>query len=629
VIAVLPRAANPQEPSVDHPRRVTWERVAFGALTTVTALLYLWNLSASGWANAFYSAAAQAGASNWTAMLFGSSDAGNAITVDKIPGALWVTDLSVRIFGLNPWSVLAPQALMGVAAVAVLYAAVRRAAGPQAALLAGAVFAFTPAAALMFRFNNPDALLVLTLVVGAYCVQRACETDANRWWLVGAGVAVGFGFLAKMLQAFLVLPAFGAAYLMAAAAPLRARLFRLAAGAVALVLSAGWYLLLVELWPASSRPYIGGSQNDSIVELALGYNGIGRITGEEVGGLGNLDYDVGWGRLLGAGMGTYTGWLLPAALVCLAAGLWLTRRAPRTDSRRAALVLWGGWLLTTAVVFSFAGGIVHSYYTVALAPALGAVIGIGSIVLWRNRSTPWCAAAMASTVAVTAVLAVVLAARHDDWLPWLRAVAAVGGLGAAVLLVVVVRLPHRVAAAVAGLALTACLITPTAYAIETAAVAHTGAIPSVGPAGGFGGFGGMGGGLLASPEPSAGLSALLASDADQYRWAAAVVGSNNAAGYQLGSGAPVMAIGGFNGTDPAPTLAEFQRLVADGDVHYFIRSRMIGQGERSDGMMGSFGKAQRSGSREAANVAEWVETHYAPVIVDRVAVYDLTAARTA
>jgi 4-amino-4-deoxy-L-arabinose transferase-like glycosyltransferase len=620
VIAVLPRAANPQDPSVDRPRRLTWERAGFGALTAFTAVLYLWNLSASGWANAFYSAAAQAGASNWTAMLFGSSDAGNAITVDKIPGALWVTDLSVRIFGLNSWSVLAPQALMGVAAVAVLYAAVRRAAGPQAALLAGAVFAFTPAAALMFRFNNPDALLVLMLVVGAYCVQRACEPDASRWWLVGAGVAVGFGFLAKMLQAFLVLPAFGVAYLMAAAAPLRARLFRLAAGAVALVVSGGWYLLLVELWPASSRPYVGGSQHDSIVELALGYNGIGRITGEEVGGLGNLDYDVGWGRLLGAGMGSYAGWLLPAALVCLAAGLWLTRRAPRTDPRRAALVLWGGWLLTTAVVFSFAGGIVHSYYTVALAPALGAVIGIGSITLWRNRSTRWCAAAMASTVAGTAVLAVILAARHDDWLPWLRAVVAVLGVGAAVLLLVVARLPHRVAAAVAGLALTACLIAPTAYAIETAATAHTGAIPSVGPARGFGGFGGMGGGLLASPEPSAGLSALLAANADRFPWAAAVVGSNNAAGYQLGSGAPVMAIGGFNGTDPAPTLAEFQRLVADGDVHYFIRSRI----------MGSFGgRAQPTGSREAANIAEWVETHYAPVIIDRVAVYDLTSAPTA
>ena len=179
-------------------------------LLVATAALYLWNLSVSGWANAFYSAAAQAGASNWTAMLFGSSDAANAITVDKTPAALWVMDISVRVFGLNPWSVLVPQALEGVAAVAVLYAAVRRVGGPGAALLAGAVLALTPVAALMFRFNNPDALLVLLLVAAAYCTQRACEKDSSRWWLIAAGVAVGFGFLAKMLQAFLVLPGFAA-----------------------------------------------------------------------------------------------------------------------------------------------------------------------------------------------------------------------------------------------------------------------------------------------------------------------------------------------------------------------------------------------------------------------------------
>ncbi|MDT5075832.1 MAG: hypothetical protein QOJ80_469, partial [Mycobacterium sp.] len=329
------------------------ERIAFAALLVTTAVLYLWNLSASGWGNGFYSAAAQAGADNWTAMLFGSSDAANAITVDKTPAALWVMDVSVRLFGLNSWSVLAPQALEGVAAVALLYAAVRRAAGPSAALLAGAVFALTPAAALMFRFNNPDSLLVLALVAGAYCVQRACERDSSRWWLMGAGAAVGIGFLATMLQAFLVLPAFGAAYLVAAAVPLRTRLVRLVGAVVAMVVSGGWYLLLVELWPASSRPYIGGSQHDSIIELALGYNGFGRLTGDETGGLGNMNFDVGWGRLFGNSMGTYIAWLIPAAVVCIAAGLLITRRAPRTDPTRAGLILWGGWLAVTAVVFSY------------------------------------------------------------------------------------------------------------------------------------------------------------------------------------------------------------------------------------------------------------------------------------
>src|SRR6478752_6408207 len=339
--------------------RVVADRIALAVLLAGTAALYLWNLSASGWANSFYSAAAQAGANNWTAMLFGSSDAANAITVDKTPASLWIMDISVRVFGLNPWSVLVPQALEGVTAVAILYAAVRRVSGPGAALLAGSIMALTPVAALMFRFNNPDALLVLMLVAGGYCMQRACEKDSSRWWLVAAGAAVGFGFLAKMLQALLVLPGFIAAYLFAGNRPLGRRMIDAVGLVASMVVAAGWFLLLVEVWPSGARPYIGGSQHDSMVELALGYNGLGRLTGNETGGLGNMNFDVGWGRLFGHNMGTEIAWLLPAAVICLGAITLLTRRAPRTDLTRAAAVIWGGWLVVTAAVFSFMNGIVH------------------------------------------------------------------------------------------------------------------------------------------------------------------------------------------------------------------------------------------------------------------------------
>jgi 4-amino-4-deoxy-L-arabinose transferase-like glycosyltransferase len=614
--AVLSRADNAEVEPAGAPRFPRWERVALGILLAVTAGLYLWNLSASGWANAFYSAAAQAGADNWTAMLFGSSDAGNAITVDKTPGALWIVDVSVRLFGLNPWSILVPQALMGVASVGVLYAAVRRAAGAQAALIAGAVLALTPVCALIFRYNNPDALLVLLLVIGAYCVTRACEEDASGWWLVGAGVAVGFGFLAKMLQAFLVLPAFGLTYLWTARTSLRRRWAGLATAFVALVVSGGWYLLLVELWPTSSRPYIGGSQNDSIVELALGYNGFGRLTGNETGGLGNMNFDVGWSRLFDRTMGADIAWLVPAAVVCLVAGLLVTRRAPRVDPVRGALVLWGGWLVVTAAVFSYANGIVHPYYTVALAPAIGACVGIGSTLLWRRRRDVRAAAAMASTVVVTGVLAAVLLARHQDWQPWLRATVAVAAVAAAVLLLVVGRLPRRVAVAVGVLAIAACLAGPAAFTVATAAAPHSGAIPSVGPAGRHGGFSGPGG-LLDSPEPGPALTEMLRADADGYQWTAAAVGSNNAAGYQLASGEPVMAVGGFNGTDPAPTLAEFKALVADGRVHYFVGGHS---------MMSPFGAGHSGGSREAADIATWVAAAYSPIRVDGAVLYDLTVA---
>ncbi|CAN5449234.1 glycosyltransferase family 39 protein [soil metagenome] len=598
-------------PTTAPPARGVREAATVGVLLVGTAALYLWNLSASGWANSFYTAAVQAGSQNWTAFLFGSSDAANAITVDKTPAALWVMSASARIFGFNTPSMLVPQALMGVAAVAVLYAAVRRVSGPDAALLAGAVLALTPVAALMFRFNNPDALLVLCLVAAAYSVQRALEREASPWWLVLAGTAIGLGFLAKMLQALLVVPIFAVVYLIAADVPLVQRLRRLAAGALALLFSAGWYLLLVELWPAESRPYIGGSQQNSILELTFGYNGLGRLTGDEVGGLGNLNHDVGWGRLLGSQMGGEIGWLLPAAVIVSAAGLWLTRRAPRTDPLRAALLLWGGWLLFTAVVFSYMNGIVHPYYTVALAPAIAACVGLGVPLLWQRRRDLRATTVLAGAVLITVVLAFVLLQRYSSWLPWLRLTVLVVGLAAGLLILVSGRLAVPAARAVAAAALVVALAGPAAFTIVTAATPHSGAIPSAGPTSGFGGPPG----LLSAVRPSTDMTELLRSGSAGYTWVAAAVGSNNAAGYQLGTGLPVMAVGGYNGTDPAPTLEGFQALVAGGQIHYFMDSTMLR-------MMSS---ATSSGSDAAHRIAEWVHANFPSENVDGVTVYDLSA----
>ncbi|TGD89746.1 phospholipid carrier-dependent glycosyltransferase [Mycolicibacterium sp. CH28] len=592
-------------------RRSGW----LAALLVATAVLYLWNLGASGWANAFYSAAAQAGATNWTAWLFGSSDAGNAITVDKPPAALWVSGLSARLFGVNPWSILVPQALAGVAAVAVLYAAVRRVSGPNAGLLAGAILALTPAAALMFRFNNPDALLVLTLVVAAYATQRALDREAAWWWLPLAGVAVGIGFLAKMLQAFLVLPGLAGVFLLAADLPLRVRLRRLLTAAAALVVSAGWYLLLVALWPAGARPYIGGSQHNSIVELALGYNGLGRLTGNETGGLGNLNQDVGWARLFGAQMGTHIAWLLPAAVIAVVAGLWITRRAPRTDVTRAALLLWGGWLAVTAVVFSYANGILHPYYTVALAPAIAAVLAIGTTLLWRRRGDSRAAVTLAGMAAITVTLGYLLLQRDSGWMSWLALSIVVAGIACVVLLTVVGRLPRRVATAVAVLALLVGLAAPAAFTLATVASPHAGAMPTVGPSDGAGG---PPGGMFAAPQPGPALKAALQDRSGEYTWAAAVVGSSNAAGYQLATGLPVMAVGGFNGTDPAPTLQQFQDYVARHRIHWFVRSALPGS------MFGT-----RSGSDAAEQIQHWVAEHFPSRRIAGVTVYDLSAESTA
>ncbi len=318
--------------------RTRWYLPALGAMLVATLVAYVWGLSASGWANSYYSAAAQAGSSSWKAWFFGSFDAASSITVDKPPAALWVMGLSVRVFGLSSWSVLVPEALMGVGAVAVLAATVRRWFGDAAALVAAVVFATTPVAVLMFRFNNPDALLVLLLVGAAYAVTRAIEVAGTRW-LALAGVLVGFGFLTKMLQAFIVLPAFAVVYLVAADTRLQRKLVQLVVAGLAMLAAGGWWVAIVELWPASSRPYIGGSQDNSVLELIFGYNGFGRLTGEETGSVGGGNGGR-WGstgllRMFSDSYGGQIAWLLPAALVLLVAALVATRRRPRTDRTRA------------------------------------------------------------------------------------------------------------------------------------------------------------------------------------------------------------------------------------------------------------------------------------------------------
>ncbi|MCU1453652.1 MAG: glycosyl transferase, partial [Acidimicrobiales bacterium] len=435
-----------------------WARPALLALLAGTAVLYLWGLGASGWANSFYSAAAQAGATSWKAMFFGSSDAASFITVDKIPGSIWIMSLSVRMFGLNAWSILVPQALEGVATVGVLYAAVRRWSGPAAGLLAGAAMALTPVAALMFRFNNPDALLVLLLTLSAYALVRALESAHTRW-VVLAFSLVGFGFLTKMLQAFLVVPAFGLVYLLAAPTPLRRRIGQLTAGAAAMLVSGGWWVAIVELWPKSSRPYIGGSQNNSVLDLLFGYNGLGRLSGSETGSIGGGNTAAGrWGptgigRLFNSSWGGQASWLIPAALLFLVAGVASRGRARRTDRTRAALLLWGGWLLVTAAVFSFSQGIIHEYYAVALAPAIGAIVGIGVTTWWRRRHEMAARALLSVVLVATAAWSARLLGRTPTWFPALRGTVFVLGLVGATALLMAHRLPRPARAGLAALAL--------------------------------------------------------------------------------------------------------------------------------------------------------------------------------
>ncbi|MFE9440702.1 ArnT family glycosyltransferase [Streptomyces sp. NPDC006602] len=686
-----PESGEPKQPFVrrlwrGRPEDPRWARPAFLGLLFATAALYLYNLSASGYSNSFYSAAVQAGSKSWKAMFFGSLDASNAITVDKPSAFLWPMEIAARIFGLNSWTILTPEVLMGVGTVAVVYASVRRRFSPGAGLIAGAVLALTPVAALMFRFNNPDAMLALLMALSCYFVVRGLE-DGRTKWLVWAGVAIGFAFLAKTLQAFLILPSLAIVYAVCAPVNLRKRFGQLALATGAMVVAGGWWVAIVELWPASSRPYIGGSQNNSFLELTFGYNGLGRINGEETGSVGGGGGaggtgqwgETGWDRMFNSEIGAQISWLLPAALILLVAGLVATRKLKRTSVTRGSFLVWGGSLLITMLVFSYMAGIFHQYYTIALAPYVAAVIGMGSATLWEKRSEMWASLTLAAAVVAGSAWGYVLLNRTPDYLPWLKWLVLIGGLVAALGLIFVARLGRQLALAAAGLGIVASLAGPAAYTLSTVNSAHTGSIPTAGPAGasmmggrgggpGGGGFPGGGqnqqngngntqggtpgggtgtfpgggmpgqnqqgtgvpgggqtgdggrmgggggggvGGLLNGATVTDEAKKLLETDADQYPWAAAAIGAQNAASYQLATGDPVMAIGGFNGTDPSPTLAQFKQYVADGKIHYFISSGTAGgMGGSSDGT--------------SSQITAWIEANFKKVTVGSATFYDLT-----
>ncbi|WP_328748609.1 glycosyltransferase family 39 protein [Streptomyces sp. NBC_00285] len=689
-----PESGEPQQPFLrrlwrGRPEDPRWERPAFLGLLLATAALYFYNLSASGYSNSFYSAAVQAGTKSWKAMFFGSLDAGNAITVDKPSAFLWPMEIAARIFGLNTWTILGPEVLMGVGTVAVVYASVRRRFSPGAGLIAGAVLALTPVAALMFRFNNPDAMLALLMALACYFVVRAIE-DGKTKWLVWAGVAIGFAFLAKTLQAFLILPSLAIVYAVVAPVSLRKRFGQLAAATLALVVSGGWWVAIVELWPASSRPYIGGSQNNSFLELTFGYNGLGRLSGDETGSVGGggggggtgMWGETGWNRMFNSEIGSQISWLLPAALILLVAGLVATRKLKRTSVTRGSFLVWGSSLLMTVVVFSFMAGIFHQYYTIALAPYIAAVVGMGAGILWEKRAETWASLTLAAAVVAGAAWGYVLLNRTPDYLPWLKWLVLVGGLVAALGLVFVARLGRQLALGAAALGIVASLAGPAAYTLSTVNSAHTGSIPTAGPAGassmgfgggrgggpggggmggGFGGGqnqqgngttqgrgqqgngtpggtggmpgqngngntqgrnqqggmpgGGMGGGgvggLLNGATVSSEAKKLLEADAGDYTWAAAAIGAQNAASYQLATDGSVMAIGGFNGTDPSPTLAQFKKYVEDGKIHYFISS-------------GTGGGMGGSSSGTSSQISSWVEATFKKVTVGTATFYDLT-----
>jgi 4-amino-4-deoxy-L-arabinose transferase-like glycosyltransferase len=611
-------------------------RFALAALLVGTAVMYLWNITINGMGNQFYAGAAQAGSKDWEALLFGSLDPHNFITVDKPPVSQWVMGLSGQLFGFSSASMLIPQALMAVASVALLYGAVTRISGPRAGLLAGVVLALTPVAALMFRFNNPDAVMVLLMVVAAYFTVRALER-ASASWMAWAGVALGFAFLAKMLEGLMAVPALALAYLIAAPTPLRRRLLHLLAAAVGFVVASGWFVLLTLVWPASSRPYIAGSTDNSFMNLVLGYNGFARVLGRNHPGSGTSneavigtaagdrvfagpaahrgfggfgDQSHGLARLFSGEFGFEIGWLLPAALLATVLVIAARRHTPRTDPVRAGAILFGGWILVDGLVLSFMHGTIHPYYCLSIAPAVAGIFAIGVVEMWRNRASWPGRAGLAALILTTGAWSWWILGRNAGWLPPLRW----GILAVTVVVSIVLLLPlvarRRIALTALGIGMVTAMAGSAAYAIATIGQPHRGGGPAVGPAQAGSNHGGWGG----QPQDNPKLDAMLT--ATDTQWSAAVSGSSNAAGLELATKTAVMAVGGFTGRDPAPTLNQFIGDVTNHRVAYYVVEDTHG----SHGGPGSGGNSQ---------ITKWVTTNFAPMKAGSATVYDFSTPKHA
>ena len=649
---VADRQHGPRVPTPDQPvtvasrvRGVAVDRstLAMGGVGALAAILYLWNLTLNGFANTYYSAAALAASQSWSAWFFGALDGGSFITVDKPPLSTMLMGLSVRLFGLSSWSVLLPEALLGVGSVVLLFAVVRRQFGTAAATIAGVALAITPVAALMFRFNNPEALLTFLLILSAAGAQRAIEGGRHRW-LVLAGVATGLAFLAKYLQGFLVGPAIVLAYGIAANASLRRRIAGVVVFSATTLVTAGAWVAAVVLTPADMRPYIGGSSSNSVLDLIFGYDGLGRLLGASPGSNAGANFSgaAGMLRLFNAELGGNIAWLLPFSAIALVAGLILTARARRTDLARAGYILWGGWLVVTGLVLSLMSGGSHQYYTIVLAPAVAALTGAGFMALWDLRDRfRFGGLALSGAILVTTALSYLLLSRTPDLLPWLAPAVIATGLGSAAFIAVPELDSRKVGVMLAGAGLAAILAGPAAFTFQTVTTSQQGSIVTAGPTatvtdvlsgsstGGMGGGRGMapggGGGTRGTPAGFAGgqpgtassstssgtLAEYLVANQGSATWVVAVSSAQSAADLELQTRLPVMSTGGWSGSDNALTLDELKSLVASGELRYFI---VGGQGGMGGGQGGS------------SDVTAWVTANGTAVTVGGTTLYDLSGA---
>ncbi len=603
-----PKRRMPYRSPVDQP---VWARPVLLAVAVLAGAVYAAGIR-DGLVHSYYAPAVKSMSESWRAFWYAGYDPAASITLDKLPGAFMVEALSARVFGFSTWSILLPQVVETVLAVLVLYGVVRRWLGWGAGLFAAAAFATTPIVAALAHAEISDTLLTLLLILAAAACQRAVA-GGRLGWLLLCGVWVGLAFQTKMVQAWGVLPALALVYLIAAPGRLRRRLGHLALAGVVTVVVSMWWIVMVLLTPASARPYVDGSQDNSPLAMVFEYNLLSRygVDSDTTVGFGGPGAHGAVSFMIGDSVAPQVGWLYPLALIGLIIGVWYRGRAPRTDLVRAGFLMWALWFVVHAVAFS-TGRVAHTFYVIAVAPAIAALAGGGLVVLWRlYRRGGWQRWFLPLAVAATVAWDIQLSRRFPTFLPWMTPLLVALGALALTLLVAVPlilrktrgprSLPARLALAGLLTAVLAVLIAPTAWTVSTIDSRYGGSAiaPAAGPmtspgAGGPGGRptndgqrpgggqvpgngyarfggqppGGFGGGAQANAQAQQ-LVAWLRAHQPGSTYLLAVQGSSQAGQYIL-AGASVLPMGGFSGQVPFPTNSQLATLVSHGQLRYVL-----------------------------------------------------------
>ncbi len=552
-----------------------WARPILLAIALLSAALYSWR--AGTYLEGYYAAAVRSMSMSWHNFFFAAFDPAGTVTLDKLPGAFWLQALSVRVFGLSTWAIDLPQILEGVASVLVMYRISRRLSGPVAGILAALVLAISPATVVLNRGNISDTLMILLLLLAADAVVGALTTGRFRG-VIFAGIWTGLAFQAKMTEAWLILPALGLVYVIAAADRWRRRVLGTAVMVVvAAVVSLSW-MTAVSLTPASTRPYVDGSHDDSLYQQVFVYNGFGRVDEASPNQLLTQSIGlripppppVGWNRLLTGSLGRDTGWLFPAASLSLVLGLVETRRRSRRDPIRVAFLLWGTWLLTFAIVFSF-GSSNNSYYTAALSPPNAGLIATGAVLAWETRHSVWTKLVVIAVGLTSVAYATWLLPATGTGMPTSLepAVLVLGAVALGVIIISTRRVaPTRLFFAGLTATLVVALLVP---AVASASIASNRLgsfdtpFQSVAVTDGIRAFFGV----------TASASKLLPKLEQVRRGAPYLMATQTSAlasPFIFDSGQEVLPIGGFTGTIPEPSLANLQRMVHQGRFHLVLQS---------------------------------------------------------